>query len=121
MKRKIIVADDSKDVTISLQQILMPYATVEIVHSTSACLEAMEAAQYDSAILDVQFDYGMSGLELATILRRDYPNIRIVIISAIDYSTDVQRRTMELGAVFLQKTVKTNDLLRALEINVNAE
>lgn len=113
-EKKIIIADDDREVAASLQQALSPYACVDVVYSASGAIEAVSSGQYESVILDVRFEYGMSGFEAAAIIRADFPNVRIVIVSAVDYSTDVQQRTVDLRAQFLQKAVKTKDLLRAL-------
>ncbi len=115
-QRRVIIGDDNREVAHSLQQALQRYAFVDIAHSASHVIEACDTNLYDAVILDVEFGYGISGLEAAGIIREAHPEFRIIIISALDYSTDVQQRTVELGAVFLQKTVTTEQLTSALDL-----
>lgn len=113
INRRILVVDDNPEVAESIMHLINKYGEVDIASSGSEAIEACESKNYDAVLLDVQFEYGMSGLEAAAIVRQNHPNIRIIIMSALDYSTQVQERAVQLGATFLQKTVKLHEILHA--------
>jgi DNA-binding response OmpR family regulator len=113
-RRRILIVDDNRDVTAGLQSALGQFVDVDVAHSGSEAIQSCEERHYDAVILDVELGCGISGLETAAIIRRTQADVRIVIISALDYSTDVRQRSLELGAVFYQKTVTTEDILKAI-------
>jgi DNA-binding NarL/FixJ family response regulator len=114
---RIIIADDHPLFRAALRQILSgaPAATVEEVGDLAALGQSLEADRdCDLVLLDLNMPgaHGFSGLLL---LRAQYPELPVVIVSAVE-DRNVIRRTFELGAAgYLAKSSGPADIRAAID------
>jgi DNA-binding NtrC family response regulator len=100
---KILIVDDEKNIRMTISQSLagMDVETDAAVNGEEA-LSKLKDAEFGLVLLDLRMP-GMDGMEVLKKLRKDRPDIRVVIITAhgtIDSAVDA----MKLGAVdFIQK------------------
>jgi DNA-binding NtrC family response regulator len=100
---KILIVDDEKNIRMTISQALtdLDVQTDTAVNGEEA-LSKLKDTEFGLVLLDLRMP-GMDGMEVLEKLRKDRPDIRIVIITAhgtIDSAVDA----MKLGAVeFIQK------------------
>ena len=117
MARRIIIVDDHPLFRAALRQTLSGETDlrVEEAGDLNALLAALDAdRECDLVLLDLNMPggHGISGLLL---LRAQYPDIPVMIISAVE-DHKVIRRTFELGAAgYLPKSVGPGDIRGAIE------
>jgi CheY-like chemotaxis protein len=113
--KRILVADDEPDIVRSIQEMLAPFYLVDVANTGTEVLRLCEESAYDGLIIDVDFGPGISGIEVATVLRRQNKDMRILVFSAIDYSDAVRQQVVDLGAVFCEKPLSLEFVRSALE------
>jgi DNA-binding NarL/FixJ family response regulator len=76
-------------------------------------LEMMKTIEPDAVLLDLQMP-GYDGFACIEELRRSYPMLRLIVVSATDDESQV-RRALDSGAVcFIGKSIDPNDLAAAV-------
>ena len=124
MARRIIIVDDHPLFRAALRQTLSGGAD-EIAVEEAGGLDALTAAleadrDCDLVLLDLNMPggHGLSGLLL---LRAQYPEVPVMIISAVE-DHKVIRRTFELGAAgYLPKSVGPADIRKAIDTVLSGE
>jgi DNA-binding NarL/FixJ family response regulator len=117
MARRIIIVDDHPLFRAALRQTLTGAGdiVVEEAGDLNALLAALEADRdRDLVLLDLNMPggHGISGLLL---LRAQYPDVPVMIISAVE-DPKVIRRTFDLGAAgYLPKSVGPGDIRSAID------
>lgn len=116
MSRRIIIVDDHPLFRAALRQTLAgAELTVEEAGDLAALNAALEADRdYDLVLLDLNMPggHGFSGLLL---LRAQYPEVPVMVISAVE-DPKVIRRTFELGAAgYLRKSVQPAEIRAAID------
>ena len=113
---KVLIVDDQKLMAVALKEALDSVDHLRVVgvaHSASDGLSMVTRTQPDVVLLDVNMP-GMSGLECLDVLRRDYPSIKVMMLSEGD-DLDLIRDTFKRGAAaFIAKTVDPADLPAAV-------
>jgi len=113
---KVLIVDDQKLMAVALKDALDSVDHLRVVavsHSGSDALSMVTRTQPDVVLLDVNMP-GMSGLECLDVLRRDYPSIKVMMLSEGD-DLDLIRDTFKRGAAaFIAKTVDPADLPAAV-------
>jgi DNA-binding response OmpR family regulator len=99
----------------SIREMLSPSYVVDIATNGFSVLRLCQENTYAGLIIDVDFGPGMSGLEVASILRNSDKQIKIIIFSAIDYSNAVRQRVVNIGAVFCEKPITLQFIYKVLE------
>jgi two-component system response regulator FixJ len=111
------VVDDNEEIRRSLGLLLQSVAIGTQTHaSADAFIEAMNASprQGDAVLLDVRLP-GISGISLLERLRRDHPEIPVIMISGYG-DIDMAVHAMKLGAVdFITKPFSSQTLLERLQ------
>lgn len=100
---KILIVDDEKNIRMTIRQSLMDmYVETDTAVNGEEALSKLKDTDFGMVLLDLRMP-GMDGMEVLEKLRKDRPDIRVVIITAhgtIDSAVDA----MKLGAVdFIQK------------------
>jgi DNA-binding NarL/FixJ family response regulator len=113
---KVLIVDGQKLMARALEDALGDIDDLRVVgvaHSGADGLSMVTRTQPDVVLLEVDMP-GMSGLKCLEVLRRDYPSVKVVMLSAGD-DLNVIRETFKLGAAaFIAKTVDPADLPAAL-------
>jgi CheY-like chemotaxis protein len=113
--KRVLIADDRKDIVETIRDMLTPYYCVDIATAGLEVLYLCEQEVYEGLIIDVNFDNGVSGIEVASILRANDKAIKILIFSAIDYSDAVRQQVVDIGAVFCEKPLSLGFVRKTLE------
>jgi DNA-binding NarL/FixJ family response regulator len=116
---KVLLVDDHPLILAALKAMIEGMQVgvqVTAVSSASSARAALQAEpDHDLVLLDLQLDE-TDGFQLLTELRRKYPVLSVVVISASDRSADVIR-AIDLGAMgFLPKRMPTEALADALRL-----
>ena len=111
---RVLVADDHEPTVMGLKRMLAPYYEVDTAMSAVEVMQLYNSRPYFCLVLDVTFEQGMSGLEMAALIRSRDPEIGIIICSGFNYSDDVLEQVAELDASFIEKPVVLDELLEKL-------
>ncbi len=89
---KALIVEDEYPARQELRYLLEPYhEVIEVIGEAQTAKEALsliQALDYDVVFLDVQMP-GMSGVEIARLLKEDHPHLKIVFVSAHEqYAVD---------------------------------
>ena len=89
-KYRILVVDDEENICEVLQYNLQRAGyEVDTAHSAEEALSIVKTNSYNLLLLDIMMG-GMSGVELAQVLRQDYKkNTPIIFLSALDTEPDI--------------------------------
>lgn len=89
--KKILVVDDDPDILQLLKSVLEAYHfTVELASNGREAIERVRAAVPDGIFLDLRMPV-MNGYQVLDILRREYPDITVIVITASHTGHVVQR------------------------------
>ena len=116
MGLKVLIVDDHKLMAAALKDALDEVDHIRVVgmaHSGSDAVSMVTKTQPDAVVLDVNMP-GMSGLECLDVIRRDYPNVKVVMLSAGDDLSVVRDAFGRGAAAFIMKSVDPADLPAAL-------
>ena len=95
---RVLIVDDHRVVRLGLRQLLKTLGITRAGEAASAelALEAAETAQPDVVITDIAMG-DMDGIELTRRIKRDYPDVRVLVVSMFDEAYWI-RRALEAGA-----------------------
>jgi len=114
---KLAVVDDHKLFRQGLIQILKKFDTYEVIFEAASgeeLLKKVAVTQPEIVLLDLNMK-GMSGQEASVILRREYPALKIIILS-MNYSHDYIRQMMKIGVHgYLPKDIDQKKLVEAID------
>jgi len=120
---KILIVDDHKVVRDGIRYMLSDAPDIEIVGeagSAEAMFEIIDTVPIDVMLLDIRME-GMTGLDALERLSRDFPQIKVLMMSMHDQPGYV-RRALELGAsAYLLKSVGRDEVLAAINAAVEGE
>lgn len=113
---KIAIVDDHSILRESLVHLINSFESIKVVISAGngkELLEQLEEIMADIVLLDLQMPI-MDGYETCEILHREYPEIKILVLSHLNGISDI-RRVMRLGAHgYFTKNAGTFELRQAL-------
>jgi len=109
-KQPILVVDDEKNIRLTISQSLEPLdMPIQTAASGEEALEKLRNGLFGMVFLDLKMP-GMDGMEVLRRIKKDWPKIRVIIITAhgtIETAVDA----MKLGAVdFIQKPFSPGDI-----------
>ena len=109
-KQPILVVDDEKNIRLTISQSLEPLdMPVQTAASGEEALEKLRNGLFGMVFLDLKMP-GMDGMEVLRRIKKDWPKIRVIIITAhgtIEFAVEA----MKLGAVdFIQKPFSPGDI-----------
>ncbi|MFP5391385.1 MAG: ANTAR domain-containing response regulator [Gammaproteobacteria bacterium] len=113
-KRRILVVDDDLMFVQFATEVLQHggYDTLT-AHSGEEALALIGTAEPDFAMLDIKMR-GMSGLELASVLRQQHPELPFMFVSALNDERTARRAAQYGGVGYLIKPVDGPSVLSAL-------
>ena len=125
MTKKILVIDDEPGLTYTIKKILEDNEfEVDTFNDPILALNNYKLNFYDLIILDIKMPE-MDGFELYTKIRERDPKIKICFVTAITTFNEEFRKTrLVLGKTinedyFIQKPIKTKDLIKKLTSIMN--
>ncbi len=114
---RVLLVDDHPFVRDGLRVRLESTVHIHVVGEASSvdeALVAMDHVEPDVVITDIRMN-GRSGIELAAILRDEWPNARVIVLSMLKEAEYV-RQALELGVCgYVLKDAPTQELLLAVE------
>lgn len=119
MNMQILVVDDHPLYRDALARVVSQVFPEAVVHHAGDCagalgqLRAMESA--DLVLLDLAMP-GAGGMEALASIRKDFPDARVVMVSATECSADVLRCLRAGAAGFIPKSAATEVLAAALKL-----
>ncbi|MFA5135984.1 MAG: response regulator transcription factor [Patescibacteria group bacterium] len=113
--KKILLIEDNADIQALLKELLQEQDYfVKKAGTAAAALEILKKGEPDLVILDLGLP-DMSGESLCQKIRKDYPSLPIVILTARDTSRDIVRG-LNLGADdYIAKPFNANELLARIK------
>jgi FixJ family two-component response regulator len=123
--RNVLIVDDEPQVCGSVRKVLLKEDyNVDMAFSGQEALDKIKDGSYSVAVIDIKMP-GMSGMELLRILRKDYPNLKPIIMTG--YSTiETAVEAIKLGALdYIPKPFTPNKIRttvkKALELETEGE
>lgn len=116
--KKILIVDDEPTILLTLSYALRS-KHVEVITASrlEPAEEALKKQDIDLVIADIRMSgmLGEEGLELLTYIKRNWPGIRVIVMTA--HGTDeVRQDAFERGAVhYYQKPVDIRELMQKIE------
>jgi DNA-binding NarL/FixJ family response regulator len=118
---RILIADDHELVRRGLRSILVTRPEWEICGEAADGSDAIEKARElkpDVVLLDITMPH-VNGLDAARIIRRDVPQVKVIILSQYDGS-EMRARALEAGAQgYVSKSDASRQLLIAIDALIN--
>jgi CheY-like chemotaxis protein len=127
LTKKILLVDDEPDVIYTIKNILEDNGfQINSFNDPIIALKSYRSNFYDLVILDIKMPK-MDGFELYIKIREKDPKVKICFLTASELFYEKFRKTRsEFGRImeeecFIQKPIKTEDLIRKLAsiININ--
>ena len=113
---KVLLVDDHRILREGLRALLSEQAGVVVVGDASDGEEAVALvaeSHPDVVVMDMVMPR-MGGLEATTLIRRLYPEVRVLILSMYDDDEYVQRVIQAGASGYVLKGVAADDLVRAI-------
>lgn len=113
----VAIVDDQVIILNGLQKILAEADHINVwgtYNNADHLLENLETSQPDVLLLDIQMP-GRSGLELATILSKKYPAIKMIALTNVDVLTQMKQMLQKGCLGYLLKDVSPEILINAIE------
>lgn len=113
----VAIVDDQVIILNGLQKILAEADHINVwgtYNNADHLLENLENSQPDVLLLDIQMP-GRSGLELATILSKKYPAIKMIALTNVDVLTQMKQMLQKGCLGYLLKDVSPEILINAIE------
>jgi len=119
MKLKVLIVDDNPDFTETIADIVQSFGYNTISKNTpNEALVYLEKNHLDIGIilLDIEFATGerMNGLDLLEIIRRNYLNIPVVMISGKGTIESAVQATKLGASNFIEKSIITKDKIKSV-------
>jgi len=97
--KKMMIVDDEETLTYSLyQSFILAQQNFEVVTAASGeeASEKLRSSKFDLVITDISMP-GMSGIELLTYIKKNYPETEVIIMTAYG-SEEKREEAMKNGA-----------------------
>jgi CheY-like chemotaxis protein len=94
--RRILVVDDVPDWCATLSRLLTDEGyRVQVTASVDGALSLLKATLFDLAVIDIRLDdsdeTNVEGLDLAGLIRRDWPSVKVIIVTGYPTLQTVER------------------------------
>lgn len=114
-KSTVLVVDDEKDIRDICQGIIMRSFECSVLakESIESARHTIESEHIDLAILDIHLQDGI-GFELIPLLRAQYPDVKIIMISAYNQCSEMEKAKELNVSQFLGKPFTAKELKNTL-------
>lgn len=117
-KIRVLITDDHTLVREGFANMLSLETDIEVIGQASDAKESIKKVgelKPDIVLMDIKMT-GMNGLEATRVIRREYPDTDVIILSMYD-EEDYVRRAVEYGATgYILKDTSKEALLRAIKV-----
>jgi len=109
---KLVVVDDDAQLAVELAGLFsdVGYEVTGVAHAALQGIDLVERTHPDVVVMDIRMA-GMSGTEAAHVLRRDHPDVPVVLLSAYDDEGIVKAAAEAHVAAYLVKGCSAGELL----------
>jgi|SRR5271157_986302 len=112
---KVILADDHVEILQRVEKLLAPrFDVVEKCSESESVLEAVDRLQPDVVVLDISMPPGLSGIELARMIRRHNPKPKFVYLTQHEDAGLAQAVREDGGYAYVVKRRLATDLVPAI-------
>jgi two-component system response regulator NreC len=113
---KVILVDDHVEILQRVERLLASnFDVVEKCSSSETALQAVEQMQPDVVVLDISMPPGLSGIELARMIRQRTAKPRFVYLTQHEDAGLAQAVREEGGYAYVVKRLVATDLVPAIE------
>ncbi len=120
---RVFIADDHLVLLDGLKLVIESQDDLELAgsaHSGEEVLHALEKIETDVLLLDINMN-GMSGIETCSIVKKQYPGVKVIGLSTYDKGS-VIRKMLKSGAVgYVLKNAGSDELLKAVRAAARGE
>ncbi len=119
-KYKVLFIDDEEELVTTLVERL-EYRGVDADFALSGpeAIEKMRESSYDVVVLDLKMP-GMSGSEVMKIIKRDYPQLPVLLITGHGSLGEEQDEKPEGAFDYLEKPIDLKDLIEKMQEAVSS-
>lgn len=113
----VAIVDDQVIILNGLQKILAEADHINVsalYNNGDQLLEGLETSQPDVLLLDIQMP-GKSGIELAAIISKKYPAVKMIALTNVDVLTQMKQMLQKGCLGYLLKDVSPEILVNAIE------
>jgi DNA-binding NarL/FixJ family response regulator len=116
-KIQVILVDDHQLIRDGIKSLLQDAQQIEVINEASSAAELfqlLKCQKPDILILDVSL-LGMSGIEITKVIQKEFPSIRVMILSMY-IGEDFIFNALKAGARgYLHKNINSYELITAIE------
>lgn len=116
-KARILIVDDHPVVRLGISQLISETSDLEVTQEAENAQEAMKklsAGNIDMTIVDLSLESG-SGLELIGDIKRQYPDMPVLVLSMHDESLYTERALRAGASGYVMKQAGTEMLITAIQ------
>ena len=112
---RLVVVDDDERLAAELAGLFtdVGYEVTGVAHAAEQGIDLVDQTRPDVVIMDVRME-GMSGTEAAEVLRRQHPEVPVVLLSAYDDEGIVKAAHEAQVAAYLVKGCAAGELLATI-------
>lgn len=115
---RILIVDDQKSIRETIKAVLEPEPDFEVVATANDGISAIELAKKflpDLMLVDLEMP-SLDGLRLTKIIDRDFPSIKVIVLSMHDQDEYIQE-SLQAGAMgYLLKNIPAEELKEAIRV-----
>lgn len=110
MTEKVLLIDDEVEFLENLsERMRVRGMDVSTAQTTDNAINAVEEAEYDAIVLDLQMP-GMNGIEMLKVIKERHPDMQVILLTG-QATLEAGIEAMKLGAMdFMEKPADINSL-----------
>jgi DNA-binding NtrC family response regulator len=110
MTEKVLLIDDEVEFLDNLsERMRVRGMDVSTAQTTDNAINAVEEAEYDAIVLDLQMP-GMNGIEMLKVIKERHPDMQVILLTG-QATLEAGIEAMKLGAMdFMEKPADINSL-----------
>ncbi len=120
-KIKICIVEDYTLTRTALKYSLSEYDDIEIVNdfdNAEDCIKYLERAKVDVVLMDLGLPY-MNGLDATNIIKKSYPEVKIIIITSHDTEDEILTALSAGANAYLIKDTNTPEIYNIIHSVIN--
>jgi DNA-binding NtrC family response regulator len=115
MTEKVLLIDDEVEFLENLsERMRVRGMDVSTAQTTDNAINAIEEAEYDAIVLDLQMP-GMNGIEMLKVIKERHPDMQVILLTG-QATLEAGIEAMKLGAMdFMEKPADINSLTEKIK------